>query len=81
MLEEEANLREKGRPVDFYKIMKIALVKTQWREFMVCVFTATLSEGVAVFYSYFTGEMIKYISNPLSTASEGALYVIIFISA
>lgn len=67
--------------MDWHKVLTRALKKTLWFEMLKCAFLAFISESIAVFYSFFTGVMIRYIQDPDAPTSTGILYVVIFFLA
>lgn len=66
---------------DYYTILKYSILKTFKWDILFCIVFSILSEATGVFYSYFIGEIIRYLKDPEETSkTKGAIMVVIFIT-
>lgn len=73
--------KSKGQEPDYYKILRNSLLALFKKDILFSVVHAFISESLAVFYSYYIIDMIKYIKNPESSLADGAKVVGLFIFA
>ena len=73
--------KSKGEEPDYYIILRNSIVMQFIPDILFCVLHCFFAEGCAIFYSYYIGDMIRFIKDPDSPVYEGAKLVGIFISA
>lgn len=81
-IQEGVDKAEKqGKTPDFYYILRNAIFKTYIWDIVFCTFYIAVAEIVSVFYSYFIGNLIRFIRNPDAPVTEGVYLTVVFIVA
>lgn len=64
--------------MDYYKIVRNSIMKTFVGPFMVATILNMVAEIIAVFYTFFIGEIIKFILDKEAPYTKGIWLVVIF---
>jgi len=78
---ERCKQNKKGQKLsddDVYFVLRNSLIQCYWKNILHSFITAIISECSGVFYTYYVGDMIVYIRDPLSTWQDGVKIVFIF---
>ena len=73
--------KSRGLEPDYHVILRNSCFWVYFWDIMFCVFHAIISESSAVFYSYYVGDMIKFIRDKDAPYTQGIKVIAIFISA
>jgi hypothetical protein len=76
--EEETRLKTRSKKVGYNKILLKGILKIIWPDVLEQVVLITISEGSAVFYSYFIKYIIAFIRDEVAPVSQGIKLIVLF---
>ena len=76
----KAEMRRNPDKPDYHIVLRNTIFMCFLPQIFFCFLHALISEGAAVFYSFYIGNMIKFVKDPDAPWSEGVKTICIFVS-